>query len=68
MFDLDDGAVDDVADAPRVNPALLAVDNEDVFESPVVEERDPPRDPVHPQTDLIRGVTSRERALVPNAM
>ena len=46
-LDLDDGAVDDIPDAPRVNPALVAVNNEDVLESPAVEERDPPRDPVH---------------------
>ena len=46
VFDLSDGAVDDVSDATRIRPPLFAIDDEDLREAPAVEERDPPGDPV----------------------
>ena len=57
-----DHRVDDMNDAPRVNPAIVTVKIEDVLVSPAPEERDTPRDPVHLAEDLVRGHELTERS------
>ena len=43
VFDLYDGAVDDMPHPPLIDTLLPAVDDEELLQAAVVQERDPPR-------------------------
>ena len=47
MFDLYDCTVDDVANTALARTVLVTVHDEEVLETPVVEERNPSCDPVY---------------------